>query len=184
MSQCENVSRADNQQERLIKIGWIIGFVDGEGCFSINFVKQADRIEGARIRKGYKTGYQIAYDFTVVQGEKSLQSLKSLKDYFKVGGIYINRRHDNHKEDLYRYCVRKRDDLQNVIIPFFEKYLLQTSKRKDFELFVRCMKLVYQEKHLTRAGAIQIAQLAEKMNHKKSRSEIIRILRNQTSNSA
>jgi hypothetical protein len=26
-------SAADNQQERLIKIGWIVGFVDGEGCF-------------------------------------------------------------------------------------------------------------------------------------------------------
>ena len=27
----ENLSDADNQQERLIKIGWIVGFVDGEG---------------------------------------------------------------------------------------------------------------------------------------------------------
>ena len=26
-----NVFRAENQQERLIKIGWILGFVDGEG---------------------------------------------------------------------------------------------------------------------------------------------------------
>jgi len=36
---------ADNQQERLIKIGWIVGFVDGEGCFSINFIKQNDKKE-------------------------------------------------------------------------------------------------------------------------------------------
>src|SRR3984885_4716822 len=28
----DNSSAADNQQERLIKIGWIAGFVDGEGC--------------------------------------------------------------------------------------------------------------------------------------------------------
>src|SRR2546427_13054721 len=26
-----------NQQERLVTIGWVIGFVDGEGCFSIGF---------------------------------------------------------------------------------------------------------------------------------------------------
>ena len=35
----DNSSAAENQQERLIKkIGWITGFVDGEGCFSIHFV--------------------------------------------------------------------------------------------------------------------------------------------------
>jgi hypothetical protein len=31
----DNSSAAENQQERLIKIGWITGYVDGEGCFSI-----------------------------------------------------------------------------------------------------------------------------------------------------
>ncbi len=71
-SESKNVSCADNQQERLIKIGWIIGFVDGEGCFSINFVKQTSKQESTRIRKGYKIGYQIAHEFSVVQGEKSL----------------------------------------------------------------------------------------------------------------
>lgn len=184
MLQSENVSRADNQQERLIKIGWIIGFVDGEGCFSINFVKQSDRKEKKRIRKGYKTGYQIAYSFAVVQGESSLKSLKKLKDYFKVGDLYINRRYDNHKEHLYRYSVRKKDDLLNVIIPFFQKYYLQTAKGNDFNLFVKCMKLIKDGKHLTRAGAIKIAILCEKMNHKGSRTDIIKILRNQTSDSA
>jgi hypothetical protein len=44
---------ADNQQERLIQLGWVIGFVDGEGCFSIGFIRQPDR----KSRKGYRTGY-------------------------------------------------------------------------------------------------------------------------------
>ncbi len=43
---------ADNQQERLIKLGWVIGFVDGEGCFSIGFIRQPNRLK----RKGYTTG--------------------------------------------------------------------------------------------------------------------------------
>ena len=40
----DNVMGADNQQERLIQLGWVTGFVDGEGCFS----------------KGYKAGYEIS----------------------------------------------------------------------------------------------------------------------------
>lgn len=51
-SSCDNVLGADNQQERLIKRGWVIGFVDGEGCFSIGFVHQED----GPGRKGYRTG--------------------------------------------------------------------------------------------------------------------------------
>ncbi len=35
----ENVYGTDNQQERLKIIGWIVGFVDGEGCFSVSFIK-------------------------------------------------------------------------------------------------------------------------------------------------
>lgn len=184
MPKSNNASRADNQQERLIFIGWITSYVDGEGCFSINFVKQPDRKEKSRIRKGYKTGYQISHEFAVVQGEKSIGSLKKLKNFFKVGNIYINRRNDNHKENLFRYSVVKREDLINTIIPFFQKHQLQTSKKSDFFYFVKCMKLIEKGKHLTREGAIKIALLSEKMNQKKSRADIIRILRNQTSDSA
>jgi hypothetical protein len=174
-------SRAENQQERLIKIGWIIGFVDGEGCFSLGFVKQRDRQEKNRIRRGYRTGYQIFYEFAVTQGESSLKSLEILKDFFGVGALYPNIRYDNHKENLYRYVVRKRADLLRVIIPFFEKYPLQTSKRKNFEMFAKGIKEVEKGNHLTTSGIIRIAQMCEKMNHRKDKSELIKILRNQTS---
>lgn len=165
-------------------IGWIIGFVDGEGCFSINFVKQPERQEKSRIRRGYKTGFQIAHEFAVVQGEKSLSTLKRLQQFFKVGGVYINRRYDNHKEHLYRFSVSRMEDLINVIIPFFKEYRLKTSKKKDFELFVKCMKMIQKGSHLTRDGAIKIALICERMNHCRSRADVIRILRNQTSDSA
>jgi len=174
-------TRADNQQERLLRIGWIVGFVDGEGCFSVNFVKQTDRKETNRIRRGYKTGYQIFHEFAVVQGKSSLRSMKALRDFFRVGALYINRRTDNHKEHLYRYTVRRREDLLNVIIPFFKKYSLRTAKQKNFALFARCMKDIAKGRHLTTEGAIKIALMSQNMNHKRDRAELIKILRNQTS---
>ena len=64
----ENSSAADNQQERLVKIGWITGFVDGEGCLSIHVVRQPYRSN----RKGYRTGFQVAHQFVVTQGAKSI----------------------------------------------------------------------------------------------------------------
>ncbi len=171
----ENLSSADNQQERLI--GWILGFVDGEGCFSINFSKQPDRQEKTRIRRGYRTGYQVSHHFVVSQGERSLSTLEQFKNFFGVGKIFVNRRHDNHKENMYNYRVANREELINVIIPFFEQYNLYTAKQNDFILFAKCVKLMQQDYHLKLSGIIEIAQLTQQMNHRKSREKLIRILR-------
>lgn len=114
----DNVSGAENQQERLVRVGWVIGFVDGEGCFSIGFVRQHDRAG----RKGYRAGYQVFHRFIVTQGVRSLACLEELREFFEVGR---NRRHDNHKEDLAQYIVGRRADLIEVIIPFFREYHLE-----------------------------------------------------------
>src|SRR6266508_1459742 len=88
----DNPSGAENQQERLIRLGWVIGFVDGEGCFSVGFVRQPDRAG----RRGYRTGYQVSHSFVVVQGARSKRCLEELNEFFGVGRLFINRRRDNH----------------------------------------------------------------------------------------
>ena len=172
----ENSSAADNQQERLIKIGWITGYVDGEGCFSINFIRQPHREN----RRGYRTGFQVAHEFAVTQGASSVESLHLLMKFFGVGNVYINKRYDNHKEHMYRYCVRAREELVKTIIPFFDQYPLRTSKQDNFLKFAECMDLMGIGAHLTSSGLIKIVKIAETMNHKKPRTEIIRILRDYT----
>jgi hypothetical protein len=171
------VTGADNQQERLIEQrGWVIGFVDGEGCFSIGFVRQPDR-QG---RKGYTVGYQVSHAFVVTQGARSRSALEELRAFFGVGRLQANERHDNHKEHLCQYVVSKRDDLVNTIIPFFERHPLRTSKYGDFVGFSACMDVIRSGRHLTREGLIEIARITETMNHKKPRHELIRILRGHT----
>src|SRR3989338_814020 len=110
---------ADNQQERLLKIGWIVGFVDGEGCFSVSIFRNHTS----------KLGWQVFPEFVVTQGKKSLQALEEIKDFFGCGVILLNRRRDNHKEDLYRFAVRNLSDLTHLIIPFFQKHPLRTAKQ-------------------------------------------------------
>ena len=112
MSQAsDNVSGADNQQERPETIGWVVGFVDGEGCFSI-------AIQRCRM---VKLGWQVFPEFVVTPGSKSLAAPEALQQFFGCGRIHINRRYDNHKENLYRYCVRAVADLRNRIVPFFSR---------------------------------------------------------------
>jgi hypothetical protein len=167
---------AENQQERLVRCGWVVGFVDGEGCFSIGFVRQ----DGGRSRSGYRTGWQVTHEFVVTQGARSASCLHELREFFGVGQVLENKRYDNHREHLYRYVVRRRHDLLETVIPFFRRYPLLSSKRHDFEQFARCMSAISAGRHLTVAGLIEIAQLTEGMNRRKSRRDLIRILRGHT----
>jgi len=171
------VTGADNQQERLIEFrGWVIGFVDGEGCFSISFVRQPNRAG----RSGYRAGYQVAHEFAVTQGAKSVECLHELRDFFGVGQVLVNRRYDDHREHLHRYVVRRRSDLLERIIPFFLRHPLRTAKRYDFDKFAQCVELIEAGSHLTHRGLVELAEIAQTMNRRKPRHELIRILRDHT----
>ena len=69
--------------------------------------------------------------FVVTQGVMSMHCLEELKRFFDVGRIFVNQRHDNHKEHLGQYIVSNRSELVGTVIPFFERHPLLTSKRED-----------------------------------------------------
>ena len=147
----------NNQQERLVLKHWIVGFNDGEGCFSVSMFRN----------KTTKFGWQVFPEFVITQGKKSLKSLEIFEAYFKCGKIFINKRYDNHKEFLYRYCVRSLNDLRNKIIPFFRENNLRTAKQKDFMIFYEIVEMLYEKKHQSMSGLKIVAKKIEKMNRKK-----------------
>jgi len=149
---------ADNQQGRL-NLWWIVGFVDGEGYFSISIFRNVTS----------KSGFQVFPEFVVTQGAKSLSALKKLQSYFGCGKIYENRRADNHRENLYRYCVRSLSDIQGKIIPFFKQYNLQTAKQQDFLVFCKVVEAMEKRSHLNLDGLWEIRELAATMNRRKIR---------------
>lgn len=161
----EKLSSADNQQESLV--WWIVGFTDGEGTFSVSLNRNHTT----------SSGWQIFPEYVVTQGERSLQALEEMQNFFQCGKIYPNHRYDNHHEILYRYCVRSIKDLKSIIIPFFQKHPLKTAKRNDFLAFAAIVDLMDQGLHRSKEGFDSIRQLASTMNRRSSRwssSETIR----------
>ncbi len=154
-----NLTSGENQQERLNPY-WLVGFTDGEGCFSISIFRN----------KSLKFGYQVFPEFVLTQGARSLETLEKVKVFFGCGRIYENRRYDNHREPLYRYCVRNKNDLLDNICPFFDKYSLQTAKKNDYELFKQGLAMIRDGEHLTESGFTKLQEIASKMNRKKPRN--------------
>jgi hypothetical protein len=165
----ENVSGADNQQERLRLEGWISGIIDGEGCFCVN----VNRCAAVRL------GWQVRPEFVVTQGARSIGALETLQEFFKCGAIYRNTRRDNHRDDVYRWCVRKGEDLRTRIVPFMHMVPLRTAKAQDFNAFVEVLALMDAGRHLEVDGIAEIATIVEGMNRKVP-SEYLRILRDCT----
>jgi|NGEPerStandDraft_6_1074524.scaffolds.fasta_scaffold59308_1 hypothetical protein len=126
-----------------------------------------------------RLGWQVRPEFVVTQGARSVGALEVLQEFFGCGAVYRNTRHDNHREDVYRWCVRRRSDLLDRIVPFVQATPLRTSKALDFERFVRVLKLMEDGRHLELQGVAEIATLVEGMNRRKP-SAFLNILRDCT----
>jgi hypothetical protein len=151
-----NPSGAVNQQERPGFEQWVVGFVDGEGCFSISVVRNA----------GCRLGWQVQHEFSVTQAATSRSALEMLHQYCQCGRIIENRRRDNHREPLLRFSVKDRPHLAERIIPFFEEHPLITAKQSDFRSFRYVVEMMCAGRHLRREGLAEIAQITETMNRK------------------
>ena len=152
----DNPSGGDNQQERPGLEQWIVGFVDGEGCFSISVVRN----------RTCRLGWQVQHEFSVTQAAPSGAVLEELRAFFGCGSIIENRRSDNHPMPLMRYSVKGRSDLESAIVPFFEQHPLRTAKQVDFEEFRSILHLMQSRRHLELDGLRAIAQATERMNRK------------------
>ncbi len=132
---------------------WIVGFVDGEGCFHVGIAKHPDMT----------VGHQVLPEFVVVQHERDVQLLHAFKAYFGCGVVRSN--HD----DRMCYRVRKREHLLTHIVPFFVKHPLKSKKRVDFQKFRRVLLKMEAGDHLTVDGLEDIRRIAHQMNRGRSR---------------
>ena len=126
---------------------WVVGFVDGEGCFFIG------------IQKNPKTslGYQVIPEFRIVQHERDIAVLHALKRFFKFGTVC-----QNHG-DRYELRVRKLEHLREIA-DFFLRRPLKTKKNVDFLKFRDVLLLMERGEHLTMDGLKNIARIASQMN--------------------
>jgi hypothetical protein len=151
----DNPTGADNQQETAesfeLDAHWVVGFVDGEGCFSVSLHRNPF------IRS---TGHwQIQAVFHVYQHRAHRAVLEALIPFFGCGVI----RAKGPKSSVLTYAVSRRADLEQRIIPFFEQHQLVV-KGPDFRAFADIVRALGAKEHLTRAGFERLVRIAYGMN--------------------
>lgn len=136
---------------------YIVGFVEGEGCFAITISKH----------KTKKLGLDARLVFEIELRGDDRPVLEKIKNYFGVGHIY----NLNYKRYGWfphaKYSVHSLEDLKKTIVPFFKKYRLKGKKAKDFQLFCQAIDVFTHKKHLTIDGLTKLKDLRKFMNKKR-----------------
>lgn len=84
---------------------WLAGFVNAEGCFSVDLVKSA----------GHRLGYQVKLRFRITQHIRDEILMQSLVKYLECGKIEIY-----SKGNAVKFSVLNFSDIMTKIIPFFK----------------------------------------------------------------
>lgn len=120
---------------------YITGFVDGEGCFSIN----------VRPRPNRGKGYAVELVFKITLSSKDKLLLEKIQNYFGVGRLLS-------QGSSTSYCVKSLNELQ-VIVMHFDNYPLISNKWSDYQLFKQVFELMQQNEHLNSEGLNKIVSI-------------------------
>lgn len=130
---------------------YIVGFVDGEGCFCITINRNADRLPEVR----------LLFEIELREDDEAI--LHEIQTVLDCGRIY---RLEYERYAKWRPHVKLKvsnfTDISTKIIPFFQEYPLQAKKRLQFEKFCQAAKLIKLKQHLTPEGIEQIRLIKQR----------------------
>jgi len=128
---------------------YIVGFVDGEGCFSITINKHKDK----RLPE-----VRLLFEIELEESDKEI--LSRIVATLGCGRIYqvSYRKHPTwHVHSKLKVSNFK--DINEKVIPFFTKYPLQAKKKIQFMKFCKVSELMKLKCHLDLAGIRDILSI-------------------------
>lgn len=140
---------------------WLLGFIEGEGCFSIN----------------KHNNYRL--DFSLSQSSTNLELMKSIKaflenlpntgaqarDYTNALGISEVRSNNPNHESTTRIETSRIPFITEVFIPFLESLTWQSKKYLDFQDWKNIFRLKEQGHHLSEKGSELINLIISQTNN-------------------
>jgi len=141
---------AVNQQERSSITRehkyFLAGFIEGEGSFCVSIKKHPQS----------RFGYLVDPEFFIYQHERGRRILELAQANFGTGRIYPK----PGNEKVLVFAIDNRRSLREKVIPFLDKYLMMTGKRREYELFKQIVIALENKAHTTREGLIEVIKLA------------------------
>ena len=139
---------------------WLLGFIEGEGCFSIN----------------RRNNFRL--DFSISQSSTNLELMQNIKIYLEnlagvartdgyLGAIGISavRSNNPNHQSTTRIETTRIPFITNILIPFLESLTWRTKKRLDFQDWKNILMLKEQGHHMSEQGVKLIDLILSQMNN-------------------
>ena len=147
---------------------WFLGFIEGEGCFSINK------------HNNYRLDFSLTQSSTNSELMKSikvyLENLPSTGDYTNVIGISEVRSKNPNHESVTRIETTRTLFISGVFIPFLESLTWQSKKYLDFQDWKTVFKLKEQGHHLSEKGGKLIDLIISQTNNNRLSTSLNRVV--------
>lgn len=128
---------------------YLVGLVDGEGCFCVSFNKH---------KNNRKLEVRLLFEIELREDDKGI--LERVKETLNCGNIYyLNYERYKKWRPHYKYKVSSLKDISEKIIPFFKQYPLQAKKKHNFAIFCKVAELMLSKRHLSKEGIEEIRKL-------------------------
>jgi len=151
-----NTKRTDWTSNHKINITpyWLLGFVEGDGSWSVN--KQ-----------------NLLLSFSIAQSYKDLKLMEAIKNYLNnlsidfddVVNLGFYKSKTDNKSDMINLNVTKTEFISQVLVPFFQKMVWVSKKEIDFIDWVSILKLKELGLHHSKEGVLMIDRLLNQMNN-------------------
>jgi hypothetical protein len=149
-------------KEPCLDDGWLSGFTDAEGCFSV------------KIENRKKAFYvQLLFILDQKNGEEVLNTISFMlnantKSTLKTVNKYISTKNDlNYINSMFRLTLSCNDSkkfITRTILDYFNKYPLKTSKSKSFQAWTLISKLTLGKQPLSSEDLKVVRKLRHNMN--------------------
>ena len=127
---------------------WVVGFIDGEGTFFVDFLKNATMAQGI----------QVQLRFVITQHVRDGELMQRLQEFFGCGTI------SKDGESKLQLRIRGFKDLEDKVFPLLDEYPLQTQKALDAQAFREVHSIIKNKIHVTSSGLCKIKAIKATIN--------------------
>lgn len=149
----------------LSKNYWLAGFIDADGGFKIRCTESSVNPQtGRKIKKRMALSFKIEQRKNLQKTQESFEPLmKSIADFFTVP-LSTTKHHG-----VGYWCVEVTSlSRMQSLVEYLKHYPLLTTKRADFEDFLKAFYMIQAKEHLTLEGQKTLLSLKNGINRKRT----------------
>nr|AFD95918.1 intron-encoded LAGLIDADG endonuclease family protein [Talaromyces stipitatus] len=157
-----NITKLPLKDNPLSEDGWLSGFIDSDGSFSVQYTKLEDGAKKRKISCRLRIEQRM---FDPISNESYFKVLTDISNFLNCS--LLIRKQKSTGNEYYNLTASSKLSL-NLIVNYLEKYPLFSSKYLDYKDWKKIVLLILENKHYTEQGINETEYVRNGMNRKRT----------------